>query len=52
VDVLARPEKLKKLAQICDSRTPNENCIHVATSQNNFENKNSIFSISSLKRKI
>ncbi len=37
---------------MCDSKTPNEECIQVAKLQNKNKNKNSLFSITSLKNKI
>jgi hypothetical protein len=39
----------KKNQNLCDSKTPNEECIQVAKLQN--KNENSLFSITSLKRK-
>jgi hypothetical protein len=37
---------------MCDSKTPDEECIWVAKLQNKNKNKNSLFSITSLKNKI
>jgi hypothetical protein len=34
---------------MCDSKTPNEECIQVAKLQNKNKNKNSLFSITTLK---